>query len=101
MSVRAYERYERLLILAHDDLQTLELFERFLAAGQDHFGAVALAKDKGDTLGRMMSALYAINGHLRKNFSDDFPDGFFPGTPEETENLVGVLLAEIYSRRQR
>lgn len=97
----AYEQYERVLRLARNDLRALELFERFIAAGQNHFGAVALDKDRGNTLGRMMSALYAINRHLQQHFSDDFPDGFFAGTPEETETLIGILLTEIYSRRKR
>lgn len=99
--IGAYQLYERVFDLARDDLQAMELLERFLAAGQEHFGAVALTRSGGDTLGRAMSALYALNGYLRKNFPDEFPAGFYPGEPQEVEDLIGELLVEIYSRRQR
>lgn len=100
-NVSAYQIYEKVINLGREDVRSLDLLEQFIAAGQDHFGSVTLARDRGDTLGRVMSALYALNGHLRKNFPDDFPAGFYPGTPEEIEDMVGELLAEIYFRRQR
>lgn len=96
----AYQTYKKVMDLAQNDLRAIDLLEQFIAAGQDHFGSVTLVRDRGNTLGRLMSALYALNVHLCQNFPDDFPAGFYPGTPEEIEDLVGELLTEIFFRRQ-
>lgn len=97
----AYQTYKKVIDVAQEDLRVIDLLEQFLVAGQDHFGSVALSRDRGDTLVRVMSVLYALNKHLQQNFAEELPAGFYLGTPEEIEDLVGELLTEIYFRRQR